>query len=229
MSDRRKTSKAADDSIEREFADAVERLKSAPSLDSLGDDDAIATATDGNASAGLEVLKLCAEALDAGRRSEALSTYLRRAIADIEAGLPKNTTAEQISDLVATALHLRPQRTRGKPSNAYPDWETPLGAVAAILALRGYGPEEIIVIMSDARVALEGNPLERTEAQRIRTKFAPLRRGTTLSYGANQLPQRLTPEQHHDHLVHLALYVDGRERRNADALRAILDKYPRMR
>lgn len=231
MSRRKPASKAPSRvDFARACAAAIERLKTAPDLDLLHYELAIAAAKGGDHKAGIEVLRLCAEALDVGRRSIELSTYLRSAISEIEAGLQKSTTAEQIAALAATALNLRPKRKPGRPKNADSGWQEPLCAVAAIFTLRGYRPEEIIGILEEARLALENKPLARTEAQDIRKAAKPLLKSTSQRYYDDEKKLRaLTPAEHEEDLMRAALLVDGLPRRNAQALQVLLSKYLRMR
>ena len=211
--------------LERQLAEAIQRFKTAPDVNQRFVVAAMARAERGDHKAGIEVLRLCAEALDSGQRSPELSTHLRRAIIKIEMGLPKSTTAEQICVLAADALKLRPKRRRGRPRNADPNWEEPLCLFAAILKLRGYRAEGIVGALDEARTDLEGKGLGRTEAQRIRRNSVPLLKNTSERYDDEGNLRPLTTEEWEEDLIRTALSVVGR---NAKALQVLLGKYPRM-
>lgn len=142
----------------------------------------------GDAEAGVYAIQLCAEALTMGRLSPLLSTYLAdclhgvlRAIDSSESirrakkgSRGASSSARSARDgAIAEALHLT--RPASRPRQPFPEWEEPLAAIAAILAIRGARAADIEAAMSDARKVIERKPLTKNEAHRIRMSYKPMR------------------------------------------------------
>jgi hypothetical protein len=107
-------------------------------------------------------LEHCAEGLLMGTLSDRMRQYLHDRL-------------REVVDGVEPAKALRIARPARKPRTPFPEWETPLAAFAALLAKRNRSPEAIIGAMDEARQIIEGKGLSRTEAQRIRANYAPMR------------------------------------------------------
>ncbi len=108
-----------------------------------------------------DALARCAEGLLMGTLSERMRLYLHDRL-------------REVVDGVEPAKALRIARPARKPRNPFPDWETPLAAFSALLTKRKRSPEAIIYAMDQARQLIEGKELSRTQAQRIRTTYAPM-------------------------------------------------------
>ncbi|HEY6356038.1 MAG TPA: hypothetical protein VIY30_16255 [Burkholderiaceae bacterium] len=122
----------------------------------------IARALAGDTEDARYVLAECAEGVQMGTLSDHLRKYLHDRLCEVVNG-------------VEPAKALRIARPARKPRDPFPGWEEPLAAFAALLAKRRRGPEEIIGAMDEARQIIEGKGLSRTEAQRIRKTYAPMR------------------------------------------------------
>lgn len=122
----------------------------------------IARALAGDAEEARYALERCAEGVLLGRLSECMRQYLHDRL-------------REIVDGIDPAQALRIARPAHRPRNPFPDWETPLAAFAALLEQRNRDPESIIGLMDEARQIIEGKSLERSEAQRIRRTYKPMR------------------------------------------------------
>lgn len=120
-------------------------------------------AAEGDAEAGLAVLRLCRNGLDHGDLSPALRHYLAERLNDVLDGVP-----------LARALCIEHETKGGRPRDPFPEWQEHLGAFAAALAQRGYKPQQIAVAMCDARAEVHDLPLEEYNAHRIRKRFEPM-------------------------------------------------------
>jgi len=118
-------------------------------------------AISGNAEDGFEALDLCRSALDARRFSPQLSNYLRDRLTAVIQGIPTDKAL-----LIA--------RDRGRPSDGLPEWQLHLGAFAALLAHRGFEPEQIASAMCKQRRAVHKKSLAPREAHRIRLTCMPM-------------------------------------------------------
>jgi hypothetical protein len=104
---------------------------------------ALQLALDGDATAGLDVLRRCSQGLYRGNLSDALRIYLADRLSEIVGGVPP-----------ARALGIEVIRdNRGRPKSPFPDWEYPLAAFGALLAHRNYIPARIAEAMDDLRLS----------------------------------------------------------------------------
>ena len=123
---------------------------------------AIDRALDGDAVEGMYALDLCARGLVSGALSQRLRFYLSDRLREVVGGIPP-------------AKALRIARTGGRPKDPFPGWEDALAAFAALAEKRSIQPEDILDKMDQARRLIEGKGLSRTQAQRIRATYAPMR------------------------------------------------------
>ena len=107
-------------------------------------------------------LEQCAEGVLMGTSSARMRTYLHDRL-------------REVIDGIDPAKALRIARPPVKPRDPFPEWEAPLAALAALAAKRGMKAEAILGVMDEARQAIERKPLGRTEAQRIRKTYKPMR------------------------------------------------------
>lgn len=122
----------------------------------------IALALEGNTDEARNALEECAEGLLMDRLSERMRRYLHDRL-------------REVIDGADPAKALRIARPARKPADFLPEWEMPLAAVAALLSRRRRSPEDIIAAMDEARRITEGKGLSRTQAQRIRKDYKPMR------------------------------------------------------
>lgn len=132
-------------------------------IDSEYQAECIKRALEGDAKAGLDVLRMCRDGLDNGQLSGDLAYYLAERITDLLNGISPDR-----------ALRIFEQRGPGKPANPFPDWQQHLGAFAALLSQRGYKPKEVATAMCDQRAWIHDKPLEDADAHRIRKKWRPM-------------------------------------------------------
>jgi hypothetical protein len=133
-------------------------------LDDL-DGAAIQLALDGDAKAGMDVLRSCVEGLRSGDISEQLRLYLADRIAQVVDGVPPQRAlgVEIVRDGV------------GRPQKPFPDWEYPLAALGALLAKRNYKPARIAEAMDELRSSRSGKNLDPKEAREIQKKYAGMK------------------------------------------------------
>jgi hypothetical protein len=129
---------------------------------------------EGDHEAGREALTLCRTQLAARSLSPTLADYLAARLHDVLEGIKPDRilTSDDFRQSLLNALRIN--KDPGKPLNPFPEWEQPLGAVAALLLQRGYKPTQINVAMSDARQKNQSKDLDAKEALRIRKTYAPM-------------------------------------------------------
>ncbi len=115
----------------------------------------------GDAEAGLEALRLCRSGLDANNLPADLRFYLAERITELLDGVRPDK-----------ALFIA--RDRGRPRDPFPEWQQHLGALAALLSKRGYGPKQIALALCDQRAAINDKPLEESDAHAIRSTWKPM-------------------------------------------------------
>lgn len=134
----------------------------------------IRRALEGDHLAGRDALLMCSTQLMARSLSPALADYLAVRLLDVLDGTKPDRiiTSDDFRQALLNALRIN--KRPGKPANPFPEWEEPLGAVAALLLKRGYKPTQINVAMSDARQKNQSKDLDAKEALRIRKAYAPM-------------------------------------------------------
>ena len=130
----------------------------------------------GDHEAGREALTLCLTQLAARSLSPVLADYLAARLHDVLEGTKPHRiiTSDDFRQALLNALRIN--KGTGKPANPFPEWEEPLGAVAALLFKRGYKPTQINVAMSDARQINQSKDLDAKEAYRIRKTYEPMQK-----------------------------------------------------
>lgn len=123
----------------------------------------IEAALAGDASAGVEALRLCREGLDSNRMSAELRSYLAERITELIDGVRPDKA-------------LRIAKKVGKPKDPFPEWQQHLGALAALLSQRGYRPKQIALALCDQRAAVHDKSLEEPDAHAIRSAWRPMQR-----------------------------------------------------
>ena len=139
------------------------------------ENETIRLALAGDAEAGREALLLCRTQLLAMRTlSPALSDYLAARLGDVLEGIKPDriVTSDDFRQALLNALRIN--KGPGKPLDTFPDWEEPLGAVAALLFQRGYKQTKINIALSAARQKNQLKDLDEREARRIRKTYAPM-------------------------------------------------------
>ena len=121
----------------------------------------IARALAGDTKEARDVLARCAEHALLGTLSVPMRNYLHDRLREVVDGIEPSKA-------------LRIARPASKPRNPFPDWEAPLAAFAALAHRRQHAPEKIDA-MDEARQIIEGKSLCRTQAQRIRATYKPMR------------------------------------------------------
>lgn len=152
--------KAIDDEKMKETRDAARHLSTPEGKDEF-EKETIALALAGAADEGRYLLDACARGLVSGALSERMRFYL-------------SARLREVLDGVGPAIALCVARSDGRPREQFPAWERPLGAFAAICVKREFYPEDTIALMSEARQLIEGKPLARTQAHRIRKTYEPM-------------------------------------------------------
>ncbi len=134
----------------------------------------IRLALEGDHEAGREALMLCRIQLAARSLSPALADYLAARLHDVLEGIKPERilTSDDFRQALLNAVRIN--KSPGKPLDPFPEWEQPLGAIAALLFQRGYRPTKINNAMSDARQIHQSKDLDAKEARRIRKAYAPM-------------------------------------------------------
>ncbi len=128
----------------------------------------------GSYEAGCEALRLCRDQLTARSLSPLLADYLADRLHDVLEGITPNRiiTSDDYRQAVLNGLLIN--KPNHKPFDTFPEWELPLGALAAILFQRGYRPTDINAALSDARHQHQSKYLDTREARRIRKTYSPM-------------------------------------------------------
>jgi hypothetical protein len=116
----------------------------------------------GDHEAGREALVLCLIGLINGKLSETMAFYLADRLS-------------QILDDMKPDRALCIAKPPHKPSNPFPEWKQELGALAAVLAKRGYQPAQIVRALCDARAIVADKPIDEKDAYRIKKEWGPMR------------------------------------------------------
>lgn len=125
------------------------------------ENETIRLALAGDAEAGREALLLCRGQLDMRTLSPVLSDYLAERITELLEGVRPDRA-------------LRIAKGPGRKPDPLPDWEMHLGALAALLARRGYEVKQIAVALCDQRAAINDLSLELSDAYRIGKTWRPM-------------------------------------------------------
>ena len=125
------------------------------------DQETIRRALEGEHEAGREALSLCRDQLTARSLSPALADYLAARLHDVLEGIKPDRA-------------LRIAKPRGRMPDSTPDWEMHLGALAALLAHRGYAVGQIADALCDQRAAIYDLSLELSDAYRIGKTWRPM-------------------------------------------------------
>jgi hypothetical protein len=108
----------------------------------------------------MAAIQTCIAGLYANRLSEPMRFYLAQCLIDLADGMKP-----------AQAMNVEVERGRGRPSDPFPEWETPLAAFGALLHQRGYIAARIEQAMDLARQSVYGKMLDLRDARRIRKKY----------------------------------------------------------
>ena len=122
----------------------------------------------GDHEAGIDALRMCRAGLYAGKLSASMAHYLASRLDDVLEGIKPDRILTSDDFRQALLYALRINKPPGKPANPLPEWQLPLGALAALMVRRGYKPKQINVAMSDARQKLQAKDLDDRECRRIR-------------------------------------------------------------
>lgn len=136
----------------------------------------IRLALEGDHEAGREALRLCRDQLTARSLSPWMADYLAARLHDVLEGIMPNRiiTSDDYRQAVLNGLLIN--KPNHKPVDKFPDWEQPLGALAAILFQRGYRPTKIDAALSEARQKNQSKDLDEREARRIRKNYSPMQK-----------------------------------------------------
>lgn len=134
----------------------------------------IRLALEGDHEAGREALRLCRAQLTARSLSPLMADYLADRLHDVLEGIMPNRiiTSDDYRQAVLNGLLIN--KPNHKSVDTFPEWEQPLGALAAILSQRGYRPTKINAALSDARQQHQSKDLDEREARRIRKTYSPM-------------------------------------------------------
>ena len=128
----------------------------------------------GDHAAGIEALRMCRDGLDSGTLSATLAHYLAERLTDVLVSIQPDRIITSDDYRQALLNSLRINKGTGKPKDPFPEWQKQLGALAALMVLRGYRPKQINNAVSDARYWIDSKNLDAREARRIRKNFAPM-------------------------------------------------------
>lgn len=140
----------------------------------------------GDPDAGLEALRLCRAALDAGHISATLRQYLAERLWSLEQALEQvnamksagksSGSIRSARDAALSEALLLNRSAVGRPSDPFPEWQVKYAAFGTILLKAGWRPEKVKAEMDASRRILEGPNagLDRRTAERILSAYRPM-------------------------------------------------------
>lgn len=124
----------------------------------------IARAEAGDCDAGREALRYCRDGLENGQLAPIMRDHLIKCLTAI--------VEDQVE--ASKALCLAEDRGRGGPKKPLPEWQTQLGAVAALFVQHGLRPQQINDQLDLMRQEVFGKPLDGSTARKIRQWQEPM-------------------------------------------------------